>query len=124
MKDQFEGDQLIKDYILHLLQAEAETSYRELLDLSCQRRVALEQHKTLYEFYRDLDEKVDWIREEETIAGSEDCGKDLEHVEVSVVCIYHMGNTWSLHDGYSMGSISCIHYFMNKRDRCIHREIQ
>ncbi len=54
----------------------------ELLDLSSQRRMLLELQKTLLEFYREVDEVVDWIKESEPTASSEDYGKDLEHVEV------------------------------------------
>ena len=38
-----------------------------------------------YILYREASELEAWIREKETVASSEDTGKDLEHVEV---CLY------------------------------------
>ena len=72
----------MSDFYLYLFQAEVESLYQECLDLSSRRRKALLDHKKLYEFFSDTDETVDWIKEKELVASSEDYGKNLEHVEV------------------------------------------
>ena len=71
-------------------QIATEDRFRELQDLVAQRRSRLQEAKKLYEFHREADEVTTWIREKESIAGSEDYGTDLEHVQVkhsSVVCL-------------------------------------
>ena len=68
------------------LQAEMERQYRRLQDLTNQRRNKLNDSKKLFEFYREADETENWISDKSVIAGSEDYGTDLEHVEVSVMC--------------------------------------
>ena len=67
------------------LQAEMERQYRRLQDLTNQRRNKLNDSKKLFEFYREADETANWISDKSVIAGSEDYGTDLEHVEVSVM---------------------------------------
>nr|XP_002732400.1 PREDICTED: spectrin beta chain, non-erythrocytic 5-like [Saccoglossus kowalevskii] len=63
-------------------QAEVEASYEELKQLSAKRRSMLMEHRKLYEFHREAEEAEGWMHEKEVIAASEDCGKDLEHVEI------------------------------------------
>ncbi|XP_078000869.1 spectrin beta chain, non-erythrocytic 5-like isoform X3 [Glandiceps talaboti] len=63
-------------------QNEVEASYAELIALSTTRRAMLMEHRKLYVFYREVDEVEGWMKEKETIASSEDYGKDLEHVEI------------------------------------------
>ena len=52
-------------------------------DLAAARRARLVEQKKLFEFMRECEETVAWMREKEAIAGSEDYGTDVEHVEVS-----------------------------------------
>jgi len=49
------------------------------------RRQYLQENMRLFEFFREADEVVKWIKEKETIAGSEDYGTDLEHVQVELI---------------------------------------
>lgn len=63
-------------------QAEIERQYRRLQDLTAQRRQKLTDSKKLFEFNREADETANWISDKSVIAGSEDYGTDLEHVEV------------------------------------------
>ncbi|KAK7105089.1 spectrin beta chain, non-erythrocytic 5-like isoform X3 [Littorina saxatilis] len=63
-------------------QAEMERQYRRLQDLTQQRRQKLTDSKKLFEFLREADETANWISDKSVIAGSEDYGTDLEHVEV------------------------------------------
>ena len=66
-------------------QGAIETKYRELQDLANQRRARLNDNKNLFTYMREADEVQVWISEKETVAASEDYGKDLEHVEVNPV---------------------------------------
>lgn len=63
-------------------QAAVESKYRELNELSASRRHKLLEAKKLYEFHREAHDVTKWIREKEVVAGSEDYGTDIEHVEV------------------------------------------
>ena len=63
-------------------QANIETKYRELQDLSAARRAKLMDNKKLFEFLREVDDVAVWIKEKEVIAASEDYGTDVEHVQV------------------------------------------
>lgn len=64
------------------VQGEIERQYRRLQDLVNQRRKKLNDSKKLFEFYHEADETATWISDKSLIAGSEDYGTDLEHVEV------------------------------------------
>ena len=55
--------------------------YDELLAAAAQRRRALLEKQELYRFFRETDEVAKWIKEQEAVAGSEDYGTDLEHVQ-------------------------------------------
>ncbi|PVD25646.1 hypothetical protein C0Q70_13305 [Pomacea canaliculata] len=63
-------------------QGEIERQYRRLQDLVNQRRKKLNDSKKLFEFYHEADETATWISDKSLIAGSEDYGTDLEHVEL------------------------------------------
>ena len=63
-------------------QAQIETKYKALRDQADARRHGLGDNKALYEFFRHAEEVEKWIKEQEVIAGSEDYGTDLEHVQV------------------------------------------
>ena len=67
-------------------QAEIEQQYSQLQDLTTQRRQKLLDSKKLYEFYHEADTVEGWLADRALIAGSEDYGQDLEHVEVSDSC--------------------------------------
>ena len=59
-----------------------EGKYRELQDLAGVRRARLTELRKMYEFYREADEVAEWIKEQSAIASAEDCGNDVEHVQV------------------------------------------
>ena len=63
-------------------QAGVEDKYRELLELAAARRRKLVETKKLFEFHREVEDVEAWIMEKNAIAGSEDYGTDIEHVQV------------------------------------------
>ncbi|XP_078145742.1 spectrin beta chain, non-erythrocytic 5 [Centroberyx gerrardi] len=56
--------------------------YETLLRLSASRRAALDDQLSLYVFEREAKELQTWLTSKKTVAESEDCGQDLEDVEV------------------------------------------
>ncbi|XP_069573815.1 spectrin beta chain, non-erythrocytic 5 [Brachyistius frenatus] len=56
--------------------------FETLLKLSASRRAALEDQLRLYVFEREAKELQTWLTSKRTVAESEDCGQDLEDVEV------------------------------------------
>uniref|UniRef100_A0A8C5EP25 Spectrin beta chain n=1 Tax=Gouania willdenowi TaxID=441366 RepID=A0A8C5EP25_GOUWI len=52
-------------------------AYEELGQLAAQRRERLEDSRRLWQFLWDLGEEAAWIREQEQILASGDCGRDL-----------------------------------------------
>ncbi|XP_029982912.1 spectrin beta chain, non-erythrocytic 5 [Sphaeramia orbicularis] len=56
--------------------------YESLLRLSSSRRVALGDQLRLYVFDREAKELQTWLTSKKSVAESEDCGQDLEDVEV------------------------------------------
>ena len=63
-------------------QTDVETKYRELVELAAARRRKLVETKKLFEFHREVEDVEVWIMEKNVIAGSEDYGTDIEHVQV------------------------------------------
>jgi len=68
-------------------QTDVENKYRELVELAAARRRKLVETKKLFEFHREVDDVQAWIAEKNTIAGSEDYGTDIEHVQVSLALV-------------------------------------
>jgi len=64
-------------------QTAIETKYRDLLELSAARRRKLVETKKLFEFHREVEDVEAWITEKNAVAGSEDYGTDIEHVQVT-----------------------------------------
>ncbi|XP_063750420.1 spectrin family protein isoform X5 [Eleginops maclovinus] len=52
-------------------------AYEELGQLAADRKVCLEESRRLWQFLWDLGEEAAWIREQEQILASGDCGRDL-----------------------------------------------
>lgn len=75
-KDNYDAEEIKKQ------QASVEQKYSHLQDLTGQRRSRLNETKKLFEFYREAEEVSVWITDKSQVAGSEDYGTDLEHVEV------------------------------------------
>ena len=63
-------------------QTAIETKYADLLELAAARRRKLVETKKLFEFHREVEDVEAWIMEKNAIAGSEDYGTDIEHVQV------------------------------------------
>jgi len=63
-------------------QISTEAKFRELQDLAAVRRHKLIDAKKLFEFFRETDDVTTWLKERETIAGSDDYGTDIEHVQI------------------------------------------
>lgn len=58
-----------------------ETRFQRLSDKASERHQRLLDSNQLFNFYREADEVESWIAERESIAMSDDYGRDLEHVE-------------------------------------------
>ncbi|XP_030069865.1 spectrin beta chain, erythrocytic [Microcaecilia unicolor] len=67
--------QVIKDRVNHLQQC-----YEELEALAAERKTQLEQSKSVWKFFWELDEVERWIKEKEQIYSSMDFGKDLTSI--------------------------------------------
>lgn len=57
--------------------------FETLLRLSASRRAALEDQLRLYAFEREARELQTWLTSKKAVAESQDCGQDLEDVEVN-----------------------------------------
>lgn len=64
------------------MQNELQTRYSELSEISSYRHRRLIESCRLHAFLREVDEVEAWIEEKETIVTSDDCGRDLEHVDM------------------------------------------
>ncbi|KAK2560477.1 Spectrin beta chain [Acropora cervicornis] len=62
-------------------QSEMETRFEGLQQKASYRSKRLQDSNKLFNFYREADEVESWIIERESIATSDDYGRDLEHVE-------------------------------------------
>jgi len=69
-------------------QTDVEGKYRELLELAAVRRRKLVETKKLFEFHREVEDIQAWIAEKNVVAGSEDYGTDIEHVQVYYLLNY------------------------------------
>lgn len=77
----------IQAFIFYL-QKEVESAYQELTNLAEERGYRLQESKRFFNFMRDADEVAAWIHDQMVIASSEDYGKDVEHVEVSLQLLF------------------------------------
>uniref|UniRef100_A0A1I8NPX4 Spectrin beta chain, non-erythrocytic 5 n=2 Tax=Stomoxys calcitrans TaxID=35570 RepID=A0A1I8NPX4_STOCA len=55
--------------------------YEELLRLSKDREVRLQESKLLFEYLRETEDLHEWINDQMVVTASEDYGEDVEHVE-------------------------------------------
>lgn len=55
--------------------------FEELIELTKMREVKLIESKKFYEFMRSVEEVQEWIGDQMVVAGSEEYGSDVEHVE-------------------------------------------
>ena len=58
-----------------------ETRFEQLSEKSSYRRQRLFDSNQLFNFFREADEVESWIADKESIAMSDDYGRDIEHVE-------------------------------------------
>ena len=100
-----------------------ETRFSDLSEKSSHRRQRLLDSNQLFNFFREADEVESWIAEMESIATSDDYGRDLEHVETLlkkfedftrdlVTSGERIGSLTSqaqtlLDEGHSEGDVSC-----------------
>ncbi|EDO42140.1 predicted protein [Nematostella vectensis] len=61
---------------------ELEERYTHLRDVARDRHRRLLDSSRLFNFLREADELGAWVEEKEAIVSSDDCGRDLEHVEM------------------------------------------
>lgn len=66
---------------IYLKNEAIEKQFVELQALSKSREIKLVESRKLYEFIRSVDEVQEWIADQMTVAGSEEYGSDVEHVE-------------------------------------------
>ncbi|XP_065563390.1 spectrin beta chain-like isoform X3 [Artemia franciscana] len=59
-----------------------EDAYGELVKLAVERRVRLEESRKLWQFYWDMADEENWIREKEQILSTEDIGHDLTTIHL------------------------------------------
>ncbi|EDO49575.1 predicted protein [Nematostella vectensis] len=67
---------------LEKIQDELEERYTHLRDVARDRHRRLLDSSRLFNFLREADELGAWVEEKEAIVSSDDCGRDLEHVEM------------------------------------------
>lgn len=77
-RNHFDSDNITKKV------GEVTHEYSELQKTSDRKRNRLLDAQKFYEFNRACNETVDWINEMMNIAGSEEYGRDVEHVEVLI----------------------------------------
>lgn len=58
--------------------------FQNVLQLSVSCRAALEDQLRLFVFEREAEELQTWLMSKKTLVESEDCGQDLEDVEVKL----------------------------------------
>lgn len=69
---------LTRESFLYVLQE----AYAELVKLAIERRTRLEESKKLWQFYWDMAEEENWIKEKENILSQADIGHDLTTVHL------------------------------------------
>ena len=84
--------------------------YRELVELASARRRKLVETKKLFEFHREVEDVETWIVEKTAVAGSEDYGTDIEHVQVQIC--YHFIIRSKVY-GYSSSQSNLPHRYRN-----------
>ena len=82
--------QIVVDRQKHL-----EAAYEELLRLAAARRGRLGESRTLWQFYWDMADTENWIREKEQLMSSPDLGHDLTSIQLLVS--KHKGTEDELH---------------------------
>ncbi|XP_064623906.1 spectrin beta chain, non-erythrocytic 2-like isoform X3 [Lineus longissimus] len=65
-------------------QESIEEKYQNLQELARRRREKLVDNRKLFDYYRDADEVVSWLKERQIIAASDDYGVDIEHVQILI----------------------------------------
>ncbi len=66
--------------VIHEKQAELNTAWERLNEVSEKRKVELETAYEVHHFYREADETIGWITEKQNILSTNDVGKDLASV--------------------------------------------
>ena len=66
---------------VHTRQVSIRSKYARLQTLARERRLRLEESKKKFHLMREINELEHWINDKEALAGGEESGKDLEHVQ-------------------------------------------
>ena len=66
---------------VHARQVSIKSKYSRLLTLAKERKQKLEESKKKFFLMREINELEHWISDKEALAGGEEMGKDLEHVQ-------------------------------------------
>ena len=64
------------------VQAQVDEQLAGLQTLTAARLSKLEESIKIHQYVRDVEEVVSWVREKETVASSDDYGKDFDHLLV------------------------------------------
>ena len=78
--------------LFYLAQAQLDEQLAGLQTLTAARRSKLEESIKLHQYLQDVEEVLSWLSDKESIASSNDYGKDFEHLQVyvqhckSIVC--------------------------------------
>ena len=65
-----------------LVQAQLDEQLAGLQTLTAARRSKLEESIKLHQYLQDVEEVLSWLSDKESIASSNDYGKDFEHLQV------------------------------------------
>lgn len=90
-------------------QTDIESKYHQLLELAAARRRKLVETKKLFEFHREVEDVQAWITEKNAIAGSEDYGTDIEHVQVYYLFVIIISSLCAYYNYYNTTSFNRSH---------------
>ena len=76
-----------------------EEAYAELVKLAIERRTRLEESRKLWQFYWDMAEEENWIKEKENILSQGDIGHDLTTVHLLLSKHRALENEITSHEG-------------------------
>ncbi|XP_026477327.1 spectrin beta chain isoform X2 [Ctenocephalides felis] len=81
-------------------------AYAELVRLAVERRTKLEESRKLWQFYWDMADEENWIKEKENIASSGEIGRDLTSINLLLSKHKALENEISSHESQLMKVVS------------------